>query len=138
MSETVPIADVPPDAHPYAPVDGEMRAAPELDPTSVQAYLKEAAEEIEARGGSPASFLNNLADNLPGGRRRTGKALQIAQKHPDVFGPDAPRHHDTKSWSDERRAQHSERMLGITNGGFVPTSTPQSLMRPRTQAWALI
>lgn len=109
MQETVSTPTILANAAPYAPISGDLQITTETDPIRL-----EIAEGIQAYGGSPALFLNNLADNLPGGRRRDET---LAKKYPEKFGPDC-RRHNPELWNDQQRAAHSERMADVTYGQF--------------------
>jgi hypothetical protein len=97
---------------PYAPPSGDWLIMHETDPATIQVQIEAG---VQARGGSYVDFLNNLADNLPGGRRRDES---LAHKYPSKFGPDCKRYTDTTQWTDWQKAAHSEKMANATFGQF--------------------
>ena len=110
MQEVVPVFNPSIETSPYMPPSGDWQIMKDTSPDAIQAQI-EAGMQVY---GGPASFLNNLADNLPGGRRRDER---LAERYPDKFGPDAHRHNPDQ-WNDWQKGAHSDRMAHATYGEF--------------------
>ena len=108
-------ADLEVEAPPYTPASGDWNIMKETDPAIIELQIKEGVKVF----GSPADFLNNFVDSLPGGRRRSGQYAQLAEKLPDRFGPDAKRQ-KSEEWEPGgwQERVHSDRMRLVTNAEF--------------------